>query len=59
MGSAGMKHDHPGDNRSHEQRMEDEEKAAGSGPFKASTWAWLIIFVVIAFVLWYLLFALR
>ena len=49
-----MKHEHPGDNRSHEQRMEDEEKAAAeSGPFKPSTWAWLIIFVAIAIGLWY------
>ncbi len=56
MGSSGEKHKHPGDNRSQEQRMEDEEKAAETGPFKASTWAWLIIFVIAAFVVWYLVF---
>ena len=56
MGSGGEKHKRPGDNRSQEQRMEDEEKAAETGPFKASTWAWLIIFVIVAFVVWYLVF---
>jgi hypothetical protein len=56
VGSSGEKHKHPGDNRSQEQRMEDEEKAAETGPFKASTWAWLIIFVIAAFVVWYLVF---
>ena len=52
-----MKHDHPGDNRSNEQRIEDEERAAESGVFKASTWAWLIIFIVASFLVWY--FAIR
>ncbi len=53
MGSSGEKHKHPGDNRSEEQRMEDEEKAASKGVFSATTWAWLIIFVVVAFTVWY------
>jgi hypothetical protein len=53
VGSSGQKHKHPGDSRSQEQRMEAEEKAAATGPFKASTWAWLIIFVILAFVVWY------
>jgi hypothetical protein len=53
VGSSGEKHKHPGDNRSQEQRMKDEEQAAETGPFKASTWAWLIIFVIAAFGLWY------
>ncbi len=48
-----MKHKHPGDNRSREQRIEDQEKSALSGVWKASTWAWLIIVVAAAFGVWY------
>ncbi len=59
MGSSGEKHKHPGDNRSHEQRMEDEERAAEQPWYKASTWAWLVIFVVLAFALFYLYTVLR
>ena len=55
MGSSGEKHKHPGDNRSQEQRMEDEEKAAQYTWMKASTWAWLIIFVLAAFVVYLVL----